>query len=403
MSTTGKELSNPYSTSGGGVHFENRVQASFVVLMLTGGFSPCLPTWPINEIKLQGKYLNFDTDDLIIYAKQPESERPAKLFGQIKHSINITKENKVFGEVIQAAWNDFNNKKIFNEQTDEIALITGPLSAIDTDHVRALLNQARHSKDSNDFVNRVNLGKFTSENQRKKLDVFKVHLKKANSNEDLTEEQLWQFMKKFHLLIYDLDIKGVTLSLLHSLIGQYSINHAEGLLALIEKDVTYKSENAGTITFETIPENIKKEFIQPVKKAIPDDLIRLSLPASKEWRHHRYASKLAFVNLLGSWDEQNKEDVNLIGQLTNEVYSEWVLNVREILQQPESPLKLKNGLWSIPMRENLWMELGPRIFDDTLEMFKQCAVKVLAERDPKFTLPTEQRFAASIYGKKSKY
>lgn len=403
MSTTGKDLSNPYSTGGGGVHFENRVQASFVVLMLTGGFSPCLPTWPIKEIKLQGKYLDFDTDDLIIYVKQPGSEKQVKLLGQIKHSINITKENKVFGEVIQAAWNDFNNNNIFNEETDEIALITGPLSAADTDHVRALLNQARYSKNANDFVNRVNLGKFTSEIQRKKLDVFKIHLKKANSNVDLTDDQIWRFMKKFHLLIYDLDIKGVTLSLLHSLIGQYSINHAEGILALIEKDVTYKSENAGVITFETIPENIKKEFLQPVKKAIPDDLIRLSVPATKKWNHHEFASKLAFANLLGSWNEKNKEDIKLIEQLTNEAYSKWIFKIREIIQQPESPLKLKNGLWNISIRENLWIELGPRIFDDTLDIFKECAVKVLSESDPKFTLTSDQRFAASLYGKELKY
>ena len=47
-----KKLSNPFSTGGGGVHFEAHVQASFVALMLTGGHAPCLPCWPIAEIKL---------------------------------------------------------------------------------------------------------------------------------------------------------------------------------------------------------------------------------------------------------------------------------------------------------------------------------------------------------------
>ena len=143
MSNNSKQLSNPASTGGLGVHFENRVQTSFVVLMITDGFAPCLPTWPIKKIKFQGRYLNYETDDLIVYAKHPTDGRESKLLGQIKHSINITNSNKEFANVLQAAWNDFNNSKVFTEGEDVIALITGPLSEIDTIHVRALLIQAK--------------------------------------------------------------------------------------------------------------------------------------------------------------------------------------------------------------------------------------------------------------------
>jgi hypothetical protein len=58
-------ISNSFSTGGGGVHFEAHVQASFVALMLTGRHVPCLPCWPIAEIKLQGKIDGFDTGDLV--------------------------------------------------------------------------------------------------------------------------------------------------------------------------------------------------------------------------------------------------------------------------------------------------------------------------------------------------
>ncbi|MCX5709049.1 MAG: hypothetical protein NTY14_08820 [Candidatus Omnitrophica bacterium] len=68
MCGAAKQLSNPASTGGLGTHFENRVQASFVVSMLVGGFSPCLPSWPISKIKLQGKHQGFNIDDLIVYA-----------------------------------------------------------------------------------------------------------------------------------------------------------------------------------------------------------------------------------------------------------------------------------------------------------------------------------------------
>jgi len=132
MSKTKKQLSNPMSTGGLGSHFENRIQTSFAILMLTGGVLPYLCPWPIVKIKLQGKYQGFETDDLIIYTEQPNTGKQARLLGQIKHFLNITKSDKEFGEVIQAAWNDFNNKNIFNEEVDIIALICGPLSATDT-------------------------------------------------------------------------------------------------------------------------------------------------------------------------------------------------------------------------------------------------------------------------------
>lgn len=42
MSRSLKELSNPFSSGGGGVIFETHVQAAFAVLMLAGGYAPCL-------------------------------------------------------------------------------------------------------------------------------------------------------------------------------------------------------------------------------------------------------------------------------------------------------------------------------------------------------------------------
>ena len=127
-----KEQSNPYSTGSGGANFETHVQAAFAVLMLTGQIAPCLPPWPITRIKLQGLYAGFETDDFIVFTKDSGTNREAKLLAQIKHTIKIAKKDKIFGEVIQAAWNDFNDPEIFLPEIDAFALITGPLTATDT-------------------------------------------------------------------------------------------------------------------------------------------------------------------------------------------------------------------------------------------------------------------------------
>ena len=86
MTRKSKQLSNSISTGGGGSHFEAHVQASFVALMLTGGYAPCLPCWPIVEINLQGKVDGFDIDDLIVSVENQGTGERRKLLGQVKHS-----------------------------------------------------------------------------------------------------------------------------------------------------------------------------------------------------------------------------------------------------------------------------------------------------------------------------
>ncbi len=95
MSNSKKQLSNPFSSGGGGVNFETRVQASFVVLMVTGGFVACFPSCPIKKIKLQGKYAGYDTDDLIVFVERPNDRQERKLLGQTKHFIKITEGDNV--------------------------------------------------------------------------------------------------------------------------------------------------------------------------------------------------------------------------------------------------------------------------------------------------------------------
>jgi len=90
MSEDVTQLSNPFSTGGGGTNFENQVQSAFVLLMLTGGVVPCLRPWPIKKIKLQGKYAGYNTDDFIAFVEERTGEQKAKLLAQIKHSVAIT-------------------------------------------------------------------------------------------------------------------------------------------------------------------------------------------------------------------------------------------------------------------------------------------------------------------------
>jgi len=399
-----RKLSNPFSTGGGGVQFEAYVQSSFVLLMLAGGYAPCLPNWPIKKIKLQGKFAGYNTDDLIIYTENPNSNEERKILAQIKHSIKITESDDIFEEVIQAAWNDFNNKELFLRNKDIIALITGPLSAVNINDTRTILEWARCSENAEEFFKKVELAKFSSQAKRNKLKVFRNNLTKANNNTLVPDKTLFEFLKHFHLLGYDLDSRaGMTLSLLHSLIGQYTQDNIHSLWTQLVDEVQSANKNAGTITLETLPEELINVFKQPIASQIPEKFTTSTQMTEKtNWSQHKYATELALANLIGSWNEKNDNDIKILQKLTGESYSSWISKIREILQFPDTPLSFKNGIWKLN-RSRLWNVLGARIFDQNLDVFKSIIVEVLTEKDPAFDLPPEERFAASIHEKVFSY
>ena len=262
MRNTPKQLSNPTSTGGGGANFEARVQGAFVVTLLTGGTPPCLPDHRIRALKLQGRYAGFHTDDLVVFADHSRTGEEARLLAQIKRSVKVTAGDETFAEVIRSAWHDFNDEKVgFITGVDAIALITGPLSETDTRHVRPLLERARHSANEEEFLQKIETGNFSSSTTRDKLNVFKTHLKAANGGANVTPKRLWEFLKAFHLIGYDLDAEsGSALSLLHALITRSSSEPAHLIWARVLEVVQTANQNAGTLTVETLPRALVETF-----------------------------------------------------------------------------------------------------------------------------------------------
>jgi len=97
--------------------------------------------------------------------------------------------------------------------------------------------------------------------------------------------------------------------------------------------------------------------------------------------------------------KMSKNDIQVVEQLVKENYGDWISEIGEILQQPESPLSLKNGKWTVVKRKEMWQSLGSYLFDEHLDRFKQIVVSVFKEPDPQFELPREERYMANIHGK----
>jgi hypothetical protein len=267
-----KEQSNSFSTAGGGVNFETRVQAAFTVLLLTGGAAPCFPDHRINKLVLQGRYAGFNTDDAIVFLHHLQSAAEAKLLAQMKHDVAFTEGDKVLAGVIQSFWHDLSNG-VIDVATDAFALITGPLSATDINDVRAILEWARTCTDEQEFFAKINTPRFGSEAKRRKLEVFRTHLRVANNDVDVSDKQVWEFLKLFHLIGYDLDAaSGSLLSFLLSLIEQRSSQAPQAVWSTIVDLVQTFNQNAGTITLDTLPANVRTLFDPVASTAWSQDI-----------------------------------------------------------------------------------------------------------------------------------
>jgi len=320
MAKEPKKLSNPYSTGGGGYQFESHVQAAFVILMLTNGQSPCFPNKIITKIKLQAQGEGFKLDDMVVFLQDRDSNEEHKLLVQIKHTIGITEGDATFAEVIAACWQDFNNPAIFNKTKDKMALITGPISATDIDNVRTILDWACDGgKDFVKYFENIEKAFFSSDAKRKKLKAFEHHLNNANGGATIAQAVFFEFLKHFHLIGYDLDLKnGVTHSLLNSHIAQYYPSDVSAVWAQVVLYVQDMNKKSGTITIDNIPDDIKKYFKELKVSHIPKDYVKVEM-LSKLSLGTTSTTTLLVANVLGGWNETNKADTEAIGRFVDEI------------------------------------------------------------------------------------
>lgn len=330
MGQEGKELSNPFSTGGGGALFEAHIQASFVALMLTGGYSPILRSWPITKIKLQGKVDGYDTDDLIVFAEEKESHKQVKLLAQVKHSITISEGSKIFEEVVHAAWSDFHGA-LFKRGVDAIALITGPLSRRDFHNTAWMLDQARATATYDEFLGRLTKAKFNAPQSEEKYKAFKHHIVKANDGKDVPDEDVYDFLNAFHLLGYDLGGQlGVVQSLLHSHIGQRSEESPQLVWSRLVEFVQEWNKSAGTIVLEKIPQDIKDLFQKEISYMPKNLYTEPKEERTTDFSGYKNPEALALAALIGGWDEGKEGDLQIVEMMAKEQYTSFIKKVREL-------------------------------------------------------------------------
>jgi dephospho-CoA kinase len=191
-----------FQKGGGGTNFEQSVQTAFLVTLIIRGNVPCIPSGELSEVALQITNRGYETDDFLAIAKSPIGEH--RLLIQVKHDISFTIKNEKFKEVISAFWKDYSNASIFDKTRDKLIVVKNGLTKDERNHLKSLFNWAVNHATETDFLLEVN----RIRDKKERLEVFRAALKEANNNTDLTDKEIWGFLKCVDVLEYDLLNEG---------------------------------------------------------------------------------------------------------------------------------------------------------------------------------------------------
>ena len=363
------QLSNTFSTGGGGFDFERKVQAIFLLGLVINGFSPVLNR-QIEKVCFQTKRNGLNTDDLLVVSKNEE----ARLLCQMKHDLIISEKDKTFQQVITSAWADFKSDN-FRIGKDRIALITGIIAKDSIVALRTIYETACTDLSADGFINKINQQNLTNKKTREKLGVIRKCLQKANRNNPVTDDELWQFCKSFVLLVFDVDfIDGVNDCLVKSLINCKSTSKASLVWAKLQEVAGSYNRDGADISLD----NLDEEILSCFGLDIPNEQINKQISgfvANDFW------GKLA---ILGSWDENNSYDRNVVQELFGITYDDFEKQIQSYLASGVGFISVTNGIWQVRYRRKLFEICDKYYFDKTLAKAFAITNKILKQRDKRY-------------------
>ena len=247
-----------FQKGGGGTNFEQLVQTAFLTTLIIRGNVPCISSGELSEVALQVTNRGYETDDFLAIAKSTSGYH--RLLIQLKHNISFTADNQTFKEVISAFWKDYKNDSIFDKTKDKLLVVKNGLTQDERNHLKSLFNWAVNHATEIDFLSEVNRIKA----KKDRLDVFRAVLKEANNNKDLTDKEIWEFLKCIDVLEYDFLNEGSVdrtyfLNLIKLSKSKKSTATEKEIWDSVFTYVATLNPNGGSVTLESIKD---KDFFQ---------------------------------------------------------------------------------------------------------------------------------------------
>jgi tetratricopeptide (TPR) repeat protein len=202
VAATGKRLSNPASTGGAGVTYEQRVQAVYVLAMLSGSAVELARHERVIELRFQAGVHGYKTDDLVC-TLQDDTGASQKALLQVKRDVRAVASDTDFVDALTAAWLDFQNPACFTRGRDRIYLVYETTGGSSLEALGHLMGFARGSNSAADFLLKAEADWFSTEANRATLRVVREKLNSA-AGRAISDDELWQFLAHWRLLQHTL-------------------------------------------------------------------------------------------------------------------------------------------------------------------------------------------------------
>jgi len=128
-----------------------------------------------------------------------------------------------------------------------------------------------------------------------------------------------------------------------------------------------------------------------------------SAVSTPKWANAESARLLLPALFAGTWVESQDGDRRVIEELSGLKYDDYIQQLQQFLSLDDSPLRKIGNVWLLKSPLDAWVLLARQLDKSFLKRFRQSVLAVLTQTDPKYDLPPEDRWAAAIYGKSSRY
>lgn len=193
-------MTSPYSSGGGGSHFEANVVSYYLAALLCDAPARGLPGNSINSIRTQRGELDAPLDDIVLTGVTNDGA-PTALHLQITNKLSFTANDEKWIDVLQRAWDTFKTDD-FDPLHMRFGVGIGRYSGRADDHYQSVLSWARYSDSADDFFLRIEKKDFSSEAKIAFVQTIRDALT-AHAGRAPASEELWGFLKCIVIIHFD--------------------------------------------------------------------------------------------------------------------------------------------------------------------------------------------------------
>lgn len=150
---------------------------------------------------------------------------------------------------------------------------------------------------------------------------------------------------------------------------------------------------------------MKKEFAERYSRESARNLtiLRRQLEFNRtipKWAMAENVLDIIPALLVGRWDEEFESDKRIVSKMANDSYENYAKKLTKWVYTQDSPIIKIGSTWRLTSPFDTWTNASKYINKADFAKLHKILIEVLTEIDPAFELPVEQRYMASLYGKK---